>query len=200
MEQGSPEWFDVKRGKISASGISNVLAKGKKGELSKTREKYFEEIFIERITGITDKGYSNYNMENGTETEPLARDAYGMLTLTNVQEVGFVEVNEWLGCSPDGLVGDDGLIEIKSPLAKTHYHTIKKDSVPTQYIPQIQCQLYVTGRQWCDFVSFNQYWTPKPIYVKRVERDEEKIKQIAVEVEIFIDELKELESKVKGGM
>ena len=192
MPQLSDEWFAVKLGKVSASHIDAVLAKGR------TRELYMEWLVGERLSGIRHESYSNKNMEDGIETEPLAREAYELDTLTEVKQVGFVELNEWVGCSPDGLVGDDGLIEIKSVIPSTQVHRISKNKLPSEYVLQVQSQLLITGRKYCDFVSYCPALKQKPYWKIRVERDEAKIKEIEVGVEIFIDEMKTLIKQITG--
>ena len=198
MEQGSPDWFEVKCGKISASNISDVLAKGQ----GKTRHSYMMRILSERMTGIPKETYTNGAMQWGIDTEPQARAVYEFETLNAVEQVGFVEVDEFLGCSPDGLIDADGGIEIKCPNTETHLQYILDNRLPPEYVCQVQANLWMTERQWWDFVSFDPRIKPDGknlcLWKIRVERDEKKIKQIAVEVELFIEELKELERKMKG--
>jgi putative phage-type endonuclease len=140
--QGSPEWHDVRCGKVTASSISDVLAKGQ----GITRKKYLWRLVAERITGKPKAGFCNGAMEWGTQTEPEARDYYENLNFVNVQQIGFVEVNEYLGCSPDGLVGEEGLLEIKCPEQDTHLGYIVEDRLPPEYVKQVQSQLWITGR------------------------------------------------------
>jgi putative phage-type endonuclease len=194
-EQRSPEWYAVRCGKVSASSISDVLAKGK----GITRNKYLRRLVAERITGLTKETYCNGAMEWGIQTEPEARDYYENLNFVNVQQVGFVEVNEYLGCSPDGLIGEDGLIEIKCPDSDTHLTYLEEGRMPPEYVTQVQGQLWITGLKWCDFMSYDPRFTCRPAFIIRVERDEYKIQEIAEGVGQFIEEMKELERRIRNG-
>ena len=199
MEQGTPEWHAVKCGKVSASNISCVMAKGRGNAESKTRKSYLMRLLAERISGLPQDTYTNGAMQWGIETEPQARAAYEFETLNAVEQVGFVEVDAYVGCSPDGLIDADGGVEIKCPNTTTHLQYLLDGTMPAEYVCQIQSTLWMTGRQWWDFVSFDpRIPNSKCLFVVRVERDEAKIKEIAIGVEIFIEELKELEAKFKG--
>ena len=191
--QGSDEWFDVKRGKVSASHFKDILNK-KPG-----RGLYMRKVAAERITGQTEETYTNAVIENGVDTEAEARDCYEYIYHQKVIQVGFVELSEWIGCSPDGLIGEDGQVEIKCPLASTHIDYIIKDTMPPVYVPQVQGQLWVTGRRWCDFISYNPYFKIRPLWSKRIQRDEEYIKNLEAAVNDFVAELKELIEKVNAG-
>ena len=194
-EQRSPEWYAIRAGKITSSIIADVMAGGK----GITRRNAMIKLIAERMTGICDQnGYSNGYMQWGIEHEPEAKDHYEALNFVNVRQVGFVEMDEWVGCSPDGLVGEDGLIELKCPASHTHIEYILADRCPPEYVKQIQHQLWVTGRQWCDFLSYDPRLKEKPMFVKRVERDESKIQEIAESVGQFIEELKELERRIRN--
>jgi putative phage-type endonuclease len=195
MPQRSEEWYAVKCGKISASSLSDVLAKGK----GITRRNYMLRLVAERLSGIPQKTYCNGAMEWGIATEPIAKAAYEEHTLTAVQEVGFVECDEFLGCSPDGMIGEDGLIEIKCPETPTHLDYILSGGMPSEYAVQVQGQLWITNRQWCDFVSYDPRLPEEcRLFVRRVERDEKRIDEIKQGVALFIDEMLETEKKVKG--
>lgn len=195
MQQGTPEWFAVKCGKISASNMSAVLAKGQ----GKTRGAYMMKVLAERLSGVPQESYTNAAMQWGIDTEPMAREAYEAATLNVVQQVGFIECSEILGCSPDGLIGDDGGVEIKCPNTATHLQYILDGKLPSEYACQIQSTLWMTGRKWWDFVSFDPRIQGKSrLFHIRVERDEAKINEIEIGVELFIQELKELEAKIKA--
>ena len=194
IEQLTPEWFAVKCGKVSASHMSAVMAKGK----GKTRHSYMMKLLAERLSGITQESYSNGSMQWGIDTEPQAREAYEMANLVKVEQVGFVEINDYLGYSPDGFVGTDGGLEIKCPDSATHLKYILENRMVTDYSRQVQSTLWMSKREWWDFVSFDPRIQLKPIWSIRVQRDEAKIKEIAIETELFIDELKELLTKIKG--
>jgi len=191
MEQGSDAWFNIRIGKVTASRVADVLAKTKTG-YSTTRDNYMAQLVCERLTGQKGESFTNAAMQHGTETEPLARAAYEARYDVLVDEVGFVShpTIEMSGASPDGLVGDDGLIEIKCPNTATHIETLLSESVPNKYYTQMQFQIACTGRKWCDFVSFdNRLPTELQMFVKRVPRDDMYIKLIEDEIVKFLAEL-----------
>lgn len=192
MEQQSPEWFAVKCGKVSASHMSDVLAKGS----GVTRKKYMMKLLAERLSGIPQASCTNGSMQWGIDTEPQARTAYEMANLEVVRQVGFIELDGDTGCSPDGLVGGEGLLEIKCPDTSTHLGYILAGKMPTEYVNQVQAQLWVTGRKWCDFVSFDPRVPSRPYWSIRVKRDEKKIDEIKEAVDAFVAELKDLEAKI----
>lgn len=194
MQQGTDEWYAVRCGKITASNIKAVIAKGQ----GKTRELYMERRVAERLSGQPEETYNNKAMDTGKELEPQARAAYEDFELTIVEQVGFVELNEFVGCSPDGFVGKKGTIQIKCPFPSTHIHYIAKNKMPSDYVCQVQAELWVCGREWCDFVSFCPSITQKPLWKVRVKRDEAKIKEIKEGVDKFIKEMLELEKKIRG--
>ncbi len=191
-EQGSDDWFQARLGKVTASNFGKAIA----GGAGKTRKQYMIKLIAERMTGQCQDGYSNAVMQNGIETEPRARDYYEMLNGCPVDEVGFCELNENVGASPDGLVGTDGEIEIKCPLASTHIETILADKVPSVYIPQIQGQMWVTGRQWCDFISYVPAMKYKPFWCKRVLRDEDYIMELEKNINKFVDQMLDMEKQL----
>jgi putative phage-type endonuclease len=191
MEQGSDAWFNIRIGKVTASRVADVLAKTKTG-YSTTRDNYMAQLVCERLTGQKGESFTNAAMQHGTETEPLARAAYEARYDVLVDEVGFVShpTIEMSGASPDGLVGEDGLIEIKCPNTATHIETLLSESVPNKYYTQMQFQLACTGRKWCDFVSFdNRLPTELQMFVKRVPRDDVYIRLIEDEIVKFLGEL-----------
>ena len=191
MDQGSEEWFTIRIGKVTASRVADVLAKTKSG-YSASRDNYMAQLVCERLTKQKAEGFTNAAMQHGTETEPLARAAYEALKDVLVDEVGFVPhpTIQMAGASPDGLVGEDGLIECKCPQTNTHIETLLTQSVPTKYFTQMQFQLACTGRKWCDFVSFdNRLPEELQLFVKRVPRDDTYIKLMEAEIVQFIAEL-----------
>ena len=191
MEQGTDAWFNIRIGKVTASRVADVLAKTKTG-YSTTRDNYMAQLVCERLTGQKGESFTNAAMQHGTETEPLARAAYEARYDVLVDEVGFVShpTIEMSGASPDGLVGDDGLIEIKCPNTATHIETLLSESVPNKYYTQMQFQIACTGRKYCDFVSFdNRLPTELQMFVKRVPRDDMYIKLIEDEIVKFLAEL-----------
>lgn len=191
MEQGSDAWFNIRIGKVTASRVADVLAKTKTG-YSTTRDNYMAQLVCERLTGQKGESFTNAAMQHGTETEPLARAAYEARYDVLVDEVGFVPHPSIImaGASPDGLVGDDGLIEIKCPNTATHIETLLSESVPNKYYTQMQFQIACTGRKWCDFVSFdNRLPIELQMFVKRVPRDDMYIRLIEDEIVKFLAEL-----------
>jgi putative phage-type endonuclease len=191
MEQGTEEWFTIRIGKVTASRVADVIAKTKTG-YSATRDNYMAQLVCERLTGQKGDSFSNAAMQHGTETEPLARLSYEVTQNVLVDEVGFVPHPsiEMAGASPDGLVGDDGLLEIKCPNTATHIETLLSQSVPGKYNTQMQFQMACTGRQWCDFVSFdNRLPEELQLFVKRVPRDTVFIRLIEAEIIQFLVEL-----------
>lgn len=191
MDQGSDEWFAIRIGKVTASRVADILAKTKSG-YSTSRDNYMAQLVCERLTNQKAESFTNAAMQHGTETEPLARAAYEALKDVLVDEVGFVPHPsiKMAGASPDGLVGDDGLIEIKCPNTATHIDTLLSESVPTKYFTQMQFQMACTGREWCDFVSFdNRLPEELQLFVKRVPRDETYIKLMEAEIVQFLAEL-----------
>jgi len=196
IEQGSPEWFAQRLGKVTASRVADVIAKTKTG-YSTSRDNYMAQLVCERLTGTVAESFSNSAMQWGTETEPLARAAYEAHADVLVDEVPMIThpTIEATGASPDGLVGDSGLIEIKCPNTATHIDTLLTQTVPSKYNTQMQWQMACTGRQWCDFVSFDPR-LPKELqlFVKRVDRNNNLIADLEMEVILF---LTELENKIK---
>ena len=191
MDQGTEEWFTIRIGKVTASRVADVIAKTKTG-YSASRDNYMAQLVCERLTGQKGESFTNAAMQHGTETEPLARAAYEALQDVLVDEVGFVPhpTIEMAGASPDGMVGDDGLIEIKCPNTATHIDTLLSQTVPGKYNTQMQFQMACTGRKWCDFVSFdNRLPEELQLFVTRVPRDEVFIRLIEAEIVQFLAEL-----------
>ena len=167
VEQGSQEWHTLRRGIVSASTVGRLLTPTLKIADNDVSRGMVAALVAERVTGFTEDSPMTSDMWRGVEAEPYARDIYSG-HYSQAVEIGFMRRDEdgWsLGYSPDGLVGDDGLIEIKSPRAKTHLRTILANEVPAFYMPQLQAGLLVSGRDWIDFVS---YVGGMPLFVKRV--------------------------------
>ena len=190
--QGSDEWIQTRLGKVTASNFGKAIAGGQ----GKTRKSYMIKLIAERMTGQHQDEYTNGFMETGKEREQEAREYYEQLNGVNVQEIGFCELNGDVGASPDGLIDSDGLIEIKCSLATTHIENILNDKVPSVYIPQIQGQMWVIDRQWCDFVSYNPLVKDRPYWYKRVERDEKYIAILEVGIDSFVSDMQELLNKL----
>jgi putative phage-type endonuclease len=199
IEQGSAEWLAIRLGKVTASRITDVLAKGKSGEAA-TREDYRTELLVQRLTNEPGESFTNAAMEWGTQTEPMARIAYEAHANVFVEQVAFVDhpTIEWFGCSPDGLVGETGLLEIKCPASKNHLKYLLAGKPPAKYVPQMQCQMAVTGREWCDFVSYDPRLPEDlQLFVVRLERDVSYIMAMEEEVSKFLGEVSEMYSKLK---
>jgi len=198
LEQGSDEWRLAKLGHVSGSNIGVVMQKGRGDAPSKTRQSFIEKIVAERYSKkLDDNGYTNEYMEWGTQTEPQARQAYEVSRETFVDKTGFWKHPSiaWVGCSPDGLVGKDGLIEIKCPKTSTHLSYIWNNEVPSAYYLQMQCQMWVTNREWCDFVSFDPRVPEKSrLFVKRCHRSNDTIADMELAVKVF---LAEVETRLK---
>lgn len=199
MEQRSPEWLQARWGKITASRMADVIAKTRSGYAA-SRKNYLSELVIERLTPppVDDDGYKNQAMQFGIDNEPVARLAYELETGNTVEEAFFEQFNEDIGASPDGYVGEDGLIEIKCPNTSTHLETLKSREVPKNYFTQIQGQLLCTGREWCDFVSYDPRLPENAqLFIKRVNRDEQFISNLKDELLDFINEVEQEVQLVK---
>ena len=195
MVQGSPEWHQARLGKVTASRISDVAAKIKTG-WGASRAKYMGELIAESLTPEPTPSYTNAAMQHGTDTEPQAAAAYAFYTDAELELVGFVDHPkiDQAGCSPDRLIGKDGLVEIKCPQPSTHIDTLLGRSIPKKYIDQMQWQMACTKRKWCDFVSFDPRMPPETqLFIQRVERDKERIKDLE---EMVVDFLAEMNEKI----
>jgi putative phage-type endonuclease len=189
--QGSPEWFMQRLGKVTASRLADVVAKGKSGEAA-SRANYRAELIAERLTGKAQEGFTNAAMKWGTECEPLARAAYEAEFGLLVEEVGMIQHPRiaMSGASPDGLVSIGGQIEIKCPETKAHIDTMLSGAAPSKYIPQMQWQMACTGRAWCDFVSFDpRLPASMQMFVRRVLRDDALIAEYEQAVIVFLAEV-----------
>lgn len=195
MEQRSEEWIKIRLGKVTASRIADVTAKTKTG-WSASRANYMAELLSERLTGEPRDTFTNAAMQWGTDMEPLARTTYEFMEGVTVAEVGFVPhpVIEMSGASPDGLVGERGLVEIKCPNTATHIDTLLGAEIDGKYIKQMQWQLACTKRDWCDFVSFDPRLPERmQIHVQRVPADWKMIEELEKDVHDFLFELHEKE-------
>ena len=200
IEQGSPEWFAQRLGKVTASRVADVIAKTKTG-YSASRENYMAQLICERMTGQKQESYTNAAMEWGTETEPLARAAYEAFKDVLVDEVGIIDhpFIPTSAASPDGLISDDGMVEIKCPNTATHFDTLLNGKMPSKYMPQVQWQMACANRLWVDFVSFDPRVPEElQLFVVRVDRDQEYIDQMEVEVRQFLSEVNDLFTKLKA--
>lgn len=202
LEQGTEEWKIARLGHVSASNATAVMSKTKEGKESATRKAYKIKLIAERMTNQPQESYKNAAMEWGNEQEPFARMAYEAMQNVLVEKTGFWKHPDlnWVGVSPDGLVGKYGLIEIKCPNTTTHLEYIWDDVIPTEYRKQMQMQLWVTGREWCDFVSYDPRLPLRhQLFIKRYMRDEKLIREIADEVEKFLSEIEVIIQKLETG-
>lgn len=201
-EQGSQEWIDSRLGVITASEMHNVMASGRAGEPSKTRATYMRRLASEIISGdpcVVFEG--NAYTKHGQETEPKARELYGIQTGLELAQVGFIRRGR-IGCSPDALVGElnpltekGGGAEIKCKRGDIHIEVLLTGEVPAEHVKQIQTSMYVTGRQWWDFVCYTK---GLPIFIKRVERDDVMIGRIIAASDQFTEELDAMVKTIKG--
>jgi putative phage-type endonuclease len=192
MEQRSEEWHQHRLGRVTASRIADVMAQTRTGP-GAARKNYMADLVAERLTGERRDSFSNAAMQWGTDTEPQARAAYSFMTDMQVEEVGFIDHPsiEMAGCSPDGLVGDDGMVEIKCPNTATHIDALLTGKIDGKYIKQMQFQMACAGREWCDFVSFDPRLPAEmQLWVRRVPRDAEIVAEIEDAVEYFTAELR----------
>lgn len=191
-EQGSMEWKLERCGKATASKVNTIIERNSKGGFYADRGNYAFELAIEQITGVPTDTMVNMFMQWGTDHEPDARAEYAKQTWENVTQIGFVPhpIIANSGASPDGLVGDDGLIEIKCPQTKTHVGTLLSGKVPEQYQPQIGWQFAcLPERQWCDFVSYDPRMPERGrLVIIRVDRDPIYVATLEEQVKNFLEQ------------
>ena len=196
-EQGTDEWFACRAGKLTASNFHTLMGKGV------TRDGILLDKAAEIVTGLTCEfsHINNKDIARGHELEPFAREAYEELKGVKVNEVGFVELDDYVGASPDGMVGDDGLIEIKCPRQKEFFNVVVNGAkkIKPIYRTQIQYQLYVIDRSWCDFTVYCEAYD-NPIHVIRVLRDESAIEIIKEQIERAKTDIFELLNKYNQAM
>lgn len=189
--QGSPEWFTARLGKATASRIADLTARTKSG-WGASRANYAAELIAERLTGVVAPSYTNAAMQWGTQMEPEARAAYSFYADAEVEEIGFVQhpTIPMSGCSPDGMIGKNGLVEIKCPNTAGHIETLRGAEIDGKYIKQIQWQLCCSGRQWCDFASYDPRMPEAMrLFVRRVKRDDAMIASLENDVREFLAEI-----------
>jgi putative phage-type endonuclease len=189
--QGSKEWHALRLGRLTASRVADAVAKTKTG-WGASRANLMATLIIERLTDTPQESFTSPAMQHGIDTEPQARAAYCFYRDAEVTEVGFVEHPSipMSGCSPDGLIGDAGMLEIKCPNTATHLETLLDGTIPGKYVTQMQWQMACTGRQWCDFVSFDPRLPESMrLFVHRVPRDNGKIAELTGDVKTFLAEL-----------
>lgn len=197
--QGSPEWFAARLGKVTASRIADLSAKTKTG-WSASRANYMAELLVERLTGRPTESYTNAAMAWGSEQEPFARQAYAERAGVDVWETGFVDHPEldMTGASPDGLIGEAGLVEIKCPNTATHIDALLGAPIAEKYVKQMQWQMACCGREWCDYVSYDpRVPAPMQLHITRVPRDHRLIVDLEAEVSYFLTELADKERRLR---
>jgi putative phage-type endonuclease len=195
--QGTTEWHAMRLGKVTASRVADLVAKTKTGPAA-SRANYAAELLVERLTKTPTPSFTNAAMQWGTDNEPLARAAYENTVGSEVFETSFVDHPEiaMSGASPDGLIGGDGLVEIKCPNTATHLDTLESGAIPQRYLIQMQWQMACTGRDWCDFASFDPRLPPHLcLFIKRVPRDVSMIVDLETDVTAF---LRELDARIEG--
>jgi len=195
-EQRTEEWFQDRLGKVTASRISDVMMK----PTTAGYQNYAAQLVCERLTGVPTESFTSAAMQWGTDTEPQARAFYELETGVDVEEVGFIQhpTLEWSGASPDGLAGN-GLVEIKCPNTATHLKTLSGAKIDRKYTLQMQWQLICTDRKWCDFVSFDpRLPVQMQMHVQRVDRDPELCAEIEAAVVLFLKEIEDTVSTLRG--
>lgn len=192
MQQRTPEWFADRLGKATASRVPDIIAKTQTG-WGVSRAKYRTQLVTERLTGVAMPGFTNTSIQWGVDTEKQGRNAYAQRKRVNVEEVGFIPhpLIAMSGASPDGLiVNQPGLVEIKCPETSTHIDTLLSGKVPGKYMTQMYWQMACTGRQWCDYVSFDPRLPENmQLFIRRVDRDSKVIAQLEEMVEEFLQEV-----------
>lgn len=200
MEQRTEEWYSERLGKVTASKVHDVVNRLKSGGYSAARDKYMMELLCERLSGKSPEFFTSKAMQRGIDLEPVAKMAYWMKTGKEVSDVGFVPHPRLknVGASPDGMVLTTGLIEIKCPETHTHVRFLMNQEIDPQYLSQMHLQMGCTGRQWCDFVSFDDR-LPEPLQlgIKRVKRDPEILKKMYAEIRKFLSELEHIERQMR---
>lgn len=191
LEQGTESWRQLRLGRVTASRVADIVARTKTG-YSTSRENYLTELLLERITGFPTNRFQSDAMRYGTEMEPLARAAYAFDMDVNVEQIAFATHPsiEMAGASPDGLVGNLGLVEIKCPQPAAHLETLLSETVPDKYVKQVMWQMACCEREWTDYVSYNPSFPPAAkMFVKRIPRDDAMIADLEREVRAFLADL-----------
>lgn len=200
LQSSEAEWSAARLGHVTASRISDIVAKTKTG-WGASRTNYAAELIVERLTGAASDRYINGPMQHGIDTEPHARAAYEFLTDVDVGPAAFVRhpAIEWAGASPDGFVNSDGLVEFKCPNTATHIDTLLNREPASRYVMQMQWQMAVTDRAWCDFVSFDPR-LPEHLrfFMRRIERDDAMIATLEREVGVFLAEIDHTLKRLEG--
>ena len=195
--QGSEEWLQLRLGVATASNFDKIITLT--GKESATLPKYALELATQSLLSQPEPSYKNEAMQRGNDLEPIARQAYAEQTFEIVKEITMFKSDCGnFGYSPDGLLGDDGLLEIKCPMATTHAKYLLDNKMPTDYWQQVQGGLWVSGRRWCDFASFHPNFKEKQLFIVRVERDERFITELAKLAQKTITMRDEILTRIKG--
>jgi putative phage-type endonuclease len=198
--QRTPDWEAARLGKATASRIADVIAQTKSGYAA-SRANYAAQLISERLTGVKAEAFESAAMRWGQEKEAEALEVYAFERDADVTQVGFLDhpTTAMAGASPDGLVSDDGLVEIKCPLTATHIETFLGQAPPGRYLSQMQWQMAVTGRLWCDFVSYDpRLPLPMRLFIRRIARDDRMIASLEQQVETFLAEIDAVIGKLQS--
>ena len=190
FEQRTDEWYAIRKGKMTASNADTIIANGK------GLETYIYNLMAEYYSSAEKENYINADMQRGIDLEPEAKIEFQFYTGLDIKEVGCVELNEYILASPDGLIGDDGLIEIKCPNDSIYFKLLLSNNIKPEYIAQMQMQMYVTDRQYCYFVSYNPNFE-KSLYIKKITRDEEMIDKLKKGLERGTELIKEIKENFR---
>ena len=190
FEQRTEDWYNIRKGKMTASNAETIIANGK------GLETYIYNLMAEYYSSAEKENYINADMQRGIDLEPEAKIEFQFYTGLDIKEVGCVELNEYILASPDGLIGDDGLIEIKCPNDSIYFKLLLSNNIKPEYIAQMQMQMYVTDRQYCYFVSYNPNFE-KSLYIKKINRDEEMIEKLKKGLERGTELIKEIKENFR---
>ena len=190
FEQRTDEWYAIRKGKMTASNAETIIANGKGSET------YIYNLMAEYYSSAEKENYINADMQRGIDLEPEAKIEFQFYTGLDIKEVGCVELNEYILASPDGLIGDNGLIEIKCPNDSIYFKLLLSNNIKPEYIAQMQMQMYVTDRQYCYFVSYNPNFE-KSLYIKKINRDEEMIDKLKKGLERGTQLIKEIKENFR---
>lgn len=190
VKQNTPEWIEARLCKFTASDAQAIATAGIGLDTLILKK------VAEKLTGKATDGYINKDMERGHELEMEARNTYELETGNLVEEVGFCQLNEYIGCSPDGLIGEDGLIEIKCKADHVFVQAMLDHKPESSHLWQMQMQMYITNRKWCDYVVYNPNF-PKPLIVIRVDRDEKMIEKIKAGLDTGVDKMLKIINKLQ---
>ena len=190
FEQRTEDWYNIRKGKMTASNAETIIANGK------GLETYIYNLMAEYYSSAEKENYINADMQRGIDLEPEAKIEFQFYTGLDIKEVGCVELNDYILASPDGLIGDDGLIEIKCPNDSIYFKLLLSNNIKPEYIAQMQMQMYVTERQYCYFVSYNPNFE-KSLYIKKINRDEEMIEKLKKGLERGTQLIKEIKENFR---